>query len=87
MAKRWTRAEHGTDPAVPNTAGAWVGYVVIMAAVAMMAMALAAFAYGFEGLGVVAVISAVASFGLAALLLTRAGRVNVDRYLDRDRLA
>jgi hypothetical protein len=87
MVRRLIRQGHGTDPAVPNTAGAWVGYVVIMAAVAMMAIALAAFAYGFSGLGVVAVVIAVASFGLAALLLTRAGRVNVDRYLDRDRLA
>ena len=87
MAKNPLRKHQGTDPAVPNTADAWFGYVVIMAAVGITAMALAAFAYGFAGLGVVAVIGAVASFGFAALLLTRAGRVNIERYLDRDRQA
>ncbi|WP_169584137.1 hypothetical protein [Antrihabitans stalactiti] len=87
MVKRWTRAERGIDPAFPDTAGAWVGYVVMIAAVAIASIALVAFAYGFAGLGVVAVIGSIASFGLAALLLTRAGRVNVNRYLDPDRLA
>lgn len=87
MVSRPTREPHGTDPAVPNTAGAWIGYVGILVAVAITAATLTAFAYGFAGWGVIGAIAAVLAFAASAVLLARAGRHNFDRYLNRDREA